>query len=74
MANKQMTNLSVNNRYFKEKAACYEKAYRAMLEAVGNFAADNPCMDLTPLGQIATDVQNRLQYQMEKAEGLRARY
>lgn len=74
MANKQMTNLSINNRYLKEENALYRKAYSSLLEAIGNFAADNPEIDLVPLGQISTDIQKRLTAGLDKAQTLRVKY
>lgn len=74
MANKQMASLSINNRYFKETSALWEEAYKSLLEAVGNFAADNPETDITALGAITMTISDRLRVRMEKAEALRARY
>jgi len=74
MANKAMSNLSRTAEFKKEEAACYKQAYLSLLEAVGNFAKDNPEMDLVPLGLISTDISGRLQYQLEKAEMLRMRF
>jgi hypothetical protein len=74
MANKAVTNLSIKCEYLKEANACYKNAYESLLQAVGNFAQDNPDMDLMPLGHISADISNRLKMQLQKAEMKRTKY
>lgn len=71
MSNKAASNLEQKAKTLRIQKDAYELAYRELLSGVGNFAKDNPCLDLTALGQLSTDIAARLMYQLSKVEDRR---
>jgi hypothetical protein len=71
VSNKAASNLEQKAKTLRIQKDAYELAYRELLSGVGNFAKDNPCLDLTALGQLSTDIAARLMYQLSKVEDRR---